>query len=68
MRREYPSYFSTDRQFFRFLMHQFSDALQGVEDRFPSYFSIDKLDDYQMEGMINELDLWFTLFDECIIS
>ncbi|KAK8842042.1 hypothetical protein M9Y10_026259 [Tritrichomonas musculus] len=66
MRREYPSYFSTDRQFFRFLMHQFSDALQGVEDRFPSYFSIDKLDDYQMEGMINELDLWFTLFDECI--
>lgn len=66
MRREYPSYFSTDRQFFRFLMHQFSDALQGLEERFPNYFSIDKLDDYQLTGLVNELDLWFTLFDECI--
>lgn len=66
MRREYPSYFSTDRQFFRFLMHQFSDALQGLEERYPHYFSINKLNDYQMEGLVNELDLWFTLFDECI--
>lgn len=66
MKREFPSYFSTERQFFRFLMHQFDEALQGVEDRLPHYYSIDNLNEHQMKGLISELDLWFALFDECI--
>ncbi|OHT02915.1 hypothetical protein TRFO_29840 [Tritrichomonas foetus] len=66
MRREYPSYFSTDRQFFRFLFQQFSEAIDGLNERFPNYYSNDNIDDFQMRGMVSELDMWFTLFDECI--
>ena len=66
MKREFPSFISTEAQIFKYLMTQFHDAMKGVENRFPNYYSTSNLDDYQLNGMISEADMWFTLFDECI--
>ncbi|OHT07967.1 hypothetical protein TRFO_05112 [Tritrichomonas foetus] len=66
MLREYPSYFSNDCQFYRFLMHRFEDAIQGVNERFPEYYAKEFNSEDHVNGLSAELDMWFTLFEECI--
>ena len=65
MQREYPSYSSDDNQFLKFLMTQFSEAMRGVNGRFPELYSPDCPVEEQVNGISAQLDLWFTLFDEC---
>ena len=66
VRREYPSFFSNDRQQYLFLMNQFEDAIQGVSQRFPEYNLPETSKEKHINGINAELDMWFTLFDECI--
>lgn len=66
MKREYPSFFSNDRHFYLFLIKQFDKAIKGVTERYPDYYLSEPSKEEQINGLTAELDMWFTLFDECI--
>lgn len=64
MRREYPSFFSSDQQFYQFLFQQFQSAFDGISQRYSNCTKQNQTDKFGF--LTAQLDLWFTLFDECI--
>ncbi|OHT06119.1 hypothetical protein TRFO_25984 [Tritrichomonas foetus] len=66
MRREYPAYTSSDKQFFSQLIHQLLDAIAAVNNRYQNYCPTNSVEVHQLDGLTSELDMLFTLFDECI--
>lgn len=61
MRRDTSSFSSNEKQFYKNVIQQFDEAINSLEERIPNYYTNSK-----PEGLISEIDLWLTLFDECI--